>query len=508
MPLNRKAHQPHGAAPRLRDHHSAARWLAALLLAGAAPSFADEVPGVLLDGSYAFLGGPQFSLNGGGEQPVGRLARGPDGSFYGVTAGYGAGDADYGEISTPPTIFRIKPGPGGGFTTLHRFADTQAQGGYLFGPSDGLVRGTDGHYYGTTIGDIFRITADGTFSILHHFDPAGSEGFGGAALTLGRDGRLYGVTGGGAFGIFPNSLGGVIRVEADGQVTVLHRFTGAEGRALAIGNLLQARDGNFYGVTCCGGAAGAGSLFRITPAGDYTVLYAFPANQGGPKSPLVQGQDGDLYGSTQGYIDSEGEERAAGTLFRITAAGEVHTLHAFSVARGEDGIYPGGLVAGADGRIYGVARGGGRAGGGAVFRVDRDGRYEALYAFDGAHGAGPARALARGRRQALRQHGRRRRPWRRHAVQARSRHGHREAGSAGDHRSCRERRQGHPGVDSGAGQRLRGGRGLGRQPAGQRRRSRADTGRRHPRLHADLHRAERVDDGPRHRERGAVMRAS
>lgn len=393
MPLNRKLHQPYGAAPRLRDHHSAARWLTALLLAGAVPSFADEVPGVLLDGSYAFLGGPQFSLNGGGEQPVGRLARGPDGSFYGVTAGYGAGDADYGEISTPPTIFRIKPGPGGGFTTLHRFADTQAQGGYLFGPSDGLVRGTDGHYYGTTIGEIFRITADGTFSILHHFDPAGSEGFGGAALTLGRDGRLYGVTGGGAFGIFPNSLGGVIRVEADGQVTVLHRFTGAEGRALAIGNLLQARDGNFYGVTCCGGAAGAGSLFRITPAGDYTVLYAFPANQGGPKSPLVQGQDGDLYGSTQGDIDSEGEERAAGTVFRITAAGEVHTLHAFSVARGEDGIYPGGLVAGADGRIYGVARGGGRAGGGAVFRVDRDGRYEALYAFDGAHGAGPAAPL-------------------------------------------------------------------------------------------------------------------
>lgn len=366
--------------------------LTGVLLGGAALSSRADVPGVALDYSYSFLGGPQFSLNGGGEQPVGRLVRGSDGSFYGVTAGFGAGDQDYGEISTPPTIFRITPG--GAFTTLYRFAETNAQG-YQFGPGDGLVQGADGSYYGTTTREIFRITANGAFSSFHPFDPAGSEGFGGAALTLGRDGKLYGVSGGGAFGIYPNSLGGVFRVDSTGQLTMLHRFSGAEGENLAIGNLLEASDGNFYGVTCCGGNFGGGSAYRISPSGDYAVLYSFPADQGGPKSPLVQGLDGNFYGTTQGYIDSEGEERTTGTVFRMTTTGAVSTLKEFSWSRGAEGIYPGGLVAGADGRIYGIAKGAGPSGGGEVFRVGADGSFQVLYAFDGPHGAGPAAPLLR-----------------------------------------------------------------------------------------------------------------
>lgn len=369
-----------------------ARVLIAILLGSGGFSAAADTAGVVLERSYSFLGGPQFSLSGGGEQPVGRLAYGSDGSFYGVTAGFGAGDQDYGEISTPPTLFKITPGARGGLTTLYRFTETNAQG-YQFGPSDGLVQGADGAFYGTTTREIFRITASGEFSSFHAFDPAGSEGFGGAALTLGRDGKLYGVTGGGAFGIYPNSLGAVVRVDAAGQLTVLHRFTGAEGENLAIGNLLQARDGNFYGVSCCGGDHGGGSVFRISPAGDYVALYAFPADQGGPKSPLVQGMDGNFYGTTQGYIDSEGEERTTGTVFKMTAAGAVSTLHVFSWAAGAEGIYPGGLVAGADGKVYGVAKGAGAFGGGEVFRVGSDGSFLVLYSFDGPHGATPAAPL-------------------------------------------------------------------------------------------------------------------
>jgi len=87
-----------------------------------------------------------------------------------------------------------------------------------------------------------------------------------------------------------------------GTVTVLHNFGGSDG-AVGRWNLIQAKDGNFYGVTLSGGTNNAGVLFKITSTGTYTVLYNFPltgnsATGNFPFSSLMQATNGLLYGIT------------------------------------------------------------------------------------------------------------------------------------------------------------------------------------------------------------------
>ena len=128
----------------------------------------------------------------------------------------------------------------------------------------------------------------------------------------------------------------------------LYAFTnGADGSqpyaGLALGN-----DGNFYGTCLSGGSNDFGSVFKITPGGALTPLYAFGFIDGSqPTAALVQGSDGNFYGTTfeGGTSIGLGAEYGYGTVFQITPAGAVTTLHAFT--GGADGAYPaGGLVPG------------------------------------------------------------------------------------------------------------------------------------------------------------------
>lgn len=142
-------------------------------------------------------------------------------------------------------------------------------------------------------------------------------------------------------------------------LTTLHNFAGrpTDG-ATPYGELVQATDGNFYGTTTEGGAGGdcyggsCGTVFRITPSGTLTVLHSFDGSDGdGPAAELVQGTDGNFYGTT-GYGGASND----GTAFRITPSGALTTLYSFN---GSDGSGPYGLVQGSDGSFYGTTGGGG-----------------------------------------------------------------------------------------------------------------------------------------------------
>jgi uncharacterized repeat protein (TIGR03803 family) len=296
-----------------------------------------------------------------GSTPLAGLLQATNGNFYGATSGGGASS-----ICTfgCGTVFKITPA--GVLTVLHSFGSTETDGQ---GPN-GLVQGGDGNLYGTTggggtdgRGTVFKITPEGTLTVLHSFcaqagctDGAGPD----AALVQGTDGNFYGTTrGGGSSSVCSGGCGTVFKITPEGKLTVLHSFDGTDGSEPRVA-LVQATDGNFYGTTSEGGASsicsgGCGTVFKITPAGVLTVLHSFGSTETDGQSPeagLVQGTDGNFYGTT-----SEGGAGRNGTVFKIMPGGTLTTLHNFDYTGGS---YPeAGLVQGTNGTFYGTTSYGG-----------------------------------------------------------------------------------------------------------------------------------------------------
>src|SRR5271154_1583175 len=170
------------------------------------------------------------------------------------------------------------------FTTIANFP--YSPGGPRF---VSLVQGTDGGLYGTTIsegegGTVFRLGTDGTLSIVYTFCslPNCADGtLPYSGLIVGTDGNLYGVaSGGGAY-----HAGTVFRLTLAGSLTTLYNFC-PQGYpcidgSVPFGALVEGTDGRFYGTTGSGGAYASGSVFKITPAGALTTLHSFCA-QGYP----------------------------------------------------------------------------------------------------------------------------------------------------------------------------------------------------------------------------------
>ncbi|MGO4880755.1 MAG: choice-of-anchor tandem repeat GloVer-containing protein [Bryobacteraceae bacterium] len=159
-----------------------------------------------------------------------------------------------------------------------------------------------------------------------------------------------------------DSAGYAYRVTPSGTLTSIYTF--ASGTFRGYGSLpwLQASDGNFYGGTLAGGENGFGSIYRLTPDGQYTLLYSFPKSRaGGGPTALIEASDGNIYGAAQ---DADG----FGEIFRTTKSGQYSLVYRMS--NGNDGSCPCWLLQGSDGLIYGLAHAGGSTGGGTFFSLD------------------------------------------------------------------------------------------------------------------------------------------
>jgi len=318
-------------------------------------------PGGTLTNLYTFCS--QTNCTDGAE-PYAGLVQAANGNFYGTTSVGGA--------NSEGTVFEITPA--GQLTTLYNFCSQPGcTDGYL--PYAGLVQGTDGNFYGTTLagganneGTVFKMTPGGTLTTLYSFCSQsgctdGLEPY--AGLVQGTDGNFYGTTlAGGASG-----AGTVFKMTPGGTLTTLYSFCSQNGCTDGIepyGGLVQGTDGNFYGTTAFGGANAEGTVFKLTPSGTLTTLYSFCSQSGctdgiQPEAGLVQA-GGNFYGTTY-FAGPNGY----GTVFEITPAGQLTTLYGFGL--GDGGFVEGGLVQGSNGNLYGMTVFGGSRLDGTIFSL-------------------------------------------------------------------------------------------------------------------------------------------
>jgi uncharacterized repeat protein (TIGR03803 family) len=361
--------------------------LLADMLAPASPVQAE----VTLHTLHAFAGQPDD-----GAYPHSSLVEGSDGNFYGTTGGGGAGNVG--------TVYKMTPL--GEVTVLYSF--TAAEDGMF--PYGTLLLADDGNFYGTTTesfagdaigGSVYRITPDGTFTVLYDFPGVAGGSTPYAGLVQGSDGKLYGTTFSGAPGSFFGA-GTVFKMDlAGGTPTILHAFSGgADGGNPYYGALVEGNDGNFYGTTYGGGMVGGnfpqgtGTVFRITPTGTLTTIHTFTggADGYGPEGGLVLGSDGNFYGTTA-YGDFSSNTANGGTVFKITQDGVFTTLHTLTLTEGSVPLAS--LIEGSDGNFYGTAETGGDSNG-TVFSVTPEGAFTVLYTFLGSEGRQPQSSLFQG----------------------------------------------------------------------------------------------------------------
>jgi uncharacterized repeat protein (TIGR03803 family) len=332
---------------------------------------------------------------GSGGPPTAGLVEGTDGNLYGTTYGYSG--------IQNGMIYKITPS--GTFTILHK--------GGAFAAA--LIQGTDGNFYGTSLaggtvgyGWVFKITPSGTLTTLHNFGPLPSGTYPSAALVQASDGNFYGTTKQGGtnsclYGGTNFGCGTLFKITPSGTLTTLYNFCSQSGCADGQepgGALVQGNDGNLYGTTGAGGKAacgffgGCGTIFKITTTGTLTTLHSFDLTDGGNPGGLVQATDGNFYGMTYsgGASNSNCTTGTCGTVFKITPVGALTTLHIFDYT---DGANPSAaLIQANDGNFYGTTGGGGNcttfAGGcGTVFRITATGTLTMLHSFDKTDGALP-----------------------------------------------------------------------------------------------------------------------
>jgi uncharacterized repeat protein (TIGR03803 family) len=200
--------------------------------------------------------------------------------------------------------------------------------------------------------------------VLASFDSATTGNSPAGPLLLAADGNYYGVCSAGG----TSGAGTVFRVTPAGMLTVLANLDSATtGGYSPLGPLVQAGDGNFYSVTNYGASGGNGTIFRVTPAGVVTAVAAFNyATQGGyPSAGLTLGADGLLYGAT-----GEGGPKDGGTLFKSTLGGQITVLAAFDYTA--NGSNAGQVLQTPDGSLYVALGSGGPGGSGAIVRYRND----------------------------------------------------------------------------------------------------------------------------------------
>jgi uncharacterized repeat protein (TIGR03803 family) len=331
-----------------------------------------------------------------GFDPEAGLAQGVDGILYGTTTSGGSlGDG---------TAFKITTN--GVFASLISFNGANGAAPYA-----ALAQSTNGNFYGTTTengpdnllsgnGIVFKLSTNGALSTLYFFgDPNPNGATPAAGMALGSDGSFYGTTVYG--GTNKGSFGTVFKLTTNGTQIVLASFNGTNG-AYPQAGLVRGADGNFYGTAAYGGtnnlpSGGDGTVFRVATNGTLTVLAFFNFTNGAnPMAGLVQGPDGNFYGTTENGGTNDVASGGDGTIFKVTTNGVLTRLVSFNGTNGANPIA--GLVLGPDGNFYGTTQYGGtnniaNGGDGTVFRVTTNGTLTRLCSFNVANGANPAAGL-------------------------------------------------------------------------------------------------------------------
>lgn len=263
-------------------------------------------------------------------------------------------------------------------------------------PNGGLIELNDGSFYGTTAGGgaygngtIFRITSSGAESVLWSFRADGDGNFPIGELLQASDGNVYGMTRfGGA-----NNAGTVFRIAPSGMETVVISFSCTNGGPCAPtrNGLIEVEEGVLYGLTSEGGTNGFGSIFKLTFGGALTTLASFAGDNGAwLLGNLVKAKDGDFYG-----VAGAGDEAQLGNVFRMTPDGQLSTLLVFR-GDGDEGDAPsGGLIQASDGNLYGVTS----SSGGTLFQITPSGIETILSSFpsDGSSAHWPSGNLVQGK---------------------------------------------------------------------------------------------------------------
>lgn len=319
--------------------------------------------------------------------PYAGLALDAAGNLYGTTAG----DSVHGHGS----VFKLTPNPDGSWSESALYTFSGGVDGS--GPLAGVTLDSAGNIFGTTYdgglhrsGTIFKVDTAGTYSVLHHFNGTTEGGNPDGELVWDEVGNLYSTNiNGGTY-----DGGAVFRLDPAGKLIALYNFkVGTDGYG-AYAGLIRDAAGNLYGTAAYGGNCSyCGTVFRVDPTGQETLLYKFTGNADGcdPLASLTFDAAGNLYGTTNGC-----GAFGYGTAFKLDPNGKLTVLHGFT--GGKDGSRPRGqLVFDASGNLHGTTSGGGHYGKGVVFKLmpNADGNWRAyvLHHFTGPDGNDPEAGL-------------------------------------------------------------------------------------------------------------------
>lgn len=339
---------------------------------------------------------PLYVFSGGsdGAQPFG-LIQANDGLLYGVTFGGG--------VDGEGTVFKLSTG--GAYSAIYQFKRSTDITDDGANPSAGVIQGSDGLLYGTTVygaagsGDVFKLTTAGSFTRLYAFTNQTNDGnYPASPLLKASDGNYYGTTQqGGA-----NGYGAVYRLTPAGVYTTIYSFStsGTDG-VYPAGPLAQGSDGLLYGATQYGGTSGNGTIYKLKTDGTgFVTLRSLNGTIDGryPNSGLIRASNGSFYGVTQDGQSADGSTGYCGVVFRITAAGAFTALKGFA-CNSADGSAPNALMQASDGNLYGTTQYGGASNAGTVFKLSLSGAFTSLYSFDyysAVTGFSPGQGLVQG----------------------------------------------------------------------------------------------------------------
>jgi len=257
---------------------------------------------------------------------------------------YGSGGTNY------PISLKSTPG------SLKKYPATTLGPGFAQGLPDGTLFGTASEF---STGLYYLITGDEAGNVTPVCPlPSGQVPM---SPIYASDGNYYGVSW--AYNGPQAGASYIFQVTPSGVMTNVAGLPDGSFGAGYSGSFFQGADGSFHGTTAAGGATGEGTLYRITAAGQYSVIYSFGTGVNSIPGTTFQASDGNFYGVTRGATGPA----SYGEIFKLTPAGQYTGLH---LMKGPSGVCPCWLMQASDGILYGTAVAGGKTGIGTVFALD------------------------------------------------------------------------------------------------------------------------------------------